>query len=48
MVMILTTTPLVEGKSITEYLGVVVGYAILCKNLFKGIFASVRDIVGAR
>ena len=46
--MLLTTTPSVEGKSITEYHGVVVGEAILGANLFKDIFASIRDIVGGR
>ncbi len=46
--MIITTTPSVEGKSIGEYLGVVVGEAVMGVNIFKDLFASVRDIVGGR
>jgi uncharacterized protein YbjQ (UPF0145 family) len=46
--MIVTTTPSVEGKSITAYHGVVVGEAILGANIFRDIFAQVRDIVGGR
>jgi uncharacterized protein YbjQ (UPF0145 family) len=33
---------------ITDYLGVVVGEAILGANIFKDIFGAVRDIVGGR
>lgn len=46
--MLLTTTPSVEGKSITKYCGVIAGEAILGANLFKDLFASVRDLVGGR
>ena len=46
--MIVTTTPSVEGKSITHYCGVVVGEAILGANVFRDIFASITDIVGGR
>jgi uncharacterized protein YbjQ (UPF0145 family) len=46
--MIRSTTPSLEGYEITEYLGVVVGEAILGANVFKDIFASIRDIVGGR
>lgn len=46
--MIVTTTPSVEGKSITDYRGVVVGEAILGANVFRDIFASITDIVGGR
>jgi uncharacterized protein YbjQ (UPF0145 family) len=45
---IITTTPSVEGKTITEYLGVITGEAILGANIFKDMFAAVRDIVGGR
>jgi uncharacterized protein YbjQ (UPF0145 family) len=47
-VLLLTTTPSVEGQRITRYLGVVAGEAILGANVFKDIFASVRDLVGGR
>lgn len=46
--MLITTTPTVEGKKIKEYLGLVSGEAILGANIFKDIFASIRDIVGGR
>ena len=46
--MIQTTTPSVEGRTISEYLGVVTGEAILGANIFKDLFAGVRDIVGGR
>lgn len=46
--MIVTTTPSVEGKSIASYHGIVVGEAILGANIFRDIFAGIRDIVGGR
>jgi len=46
--MILTTTPNIEGKRITEYLGVVTGETIVGANIFKDIMAGIRDIVGGR
>ena len=46
--MIQTTTPTVEGRAITEYLGVVTGEAILGANIVRDLFAGIRDIVGGR
>lgn len=46
--MILTTTPGVEGRRVTAYLGIVSGEAIMGANLFRDFFASIRDIVGGR
>jgi uncharacterized protein YbjQ (UPF0145 family) len=46
--MILTTTPSVDGQNIQRYLGVVAGEAILGANLFKDLFAGIRDLVGGR
>ncbi len=46
--MIRTTTPSIQGREISDYLGVVVGEAILGANIFKDIFGAVRDIVGGR
>jgi uncharacterized protein YbjQ (UPF0145 family) len=43
-----TTTPSIEGRAITEYLGVVTGEAILGANIVRDLFAGVRDIVGGR
>jgi uncharacterized protein YbjQ (UPF0145 family) len=45
---ILTTTPGVEGRAIDRYLGIVTGEAILGANIFKDLFAGIRDIVGGR
>ncbi len=46
--MILTTTPSIEGKQIQEYKGIVTGEAILGANIFRDLFAGIRDIVGGR
>src|SRR5688572_31392758 len=46
--MIVSTTPSIEGHKITEYCGVIAGEAILGANLFKDLFAGIRDIVGGR
>ena len=43
-----TTTPSIEGKRIVKYCGVIAGEAILGANIFKDLFASVRDVVGGR
>ena len=46
--MIITTTPSIEGRKIQSYLGIVSGEAIMGANIFKDVFASIRDIVGGR
>lgn len=46
--MLITTTPSIEGKSIIRYCGIVTGEAILGANVFKDIFAGIRDLVGGR
>jgi uncharacterized protein YbjQ (UPF0145 family) len=46
--MIITTTPNIEGKRISKYFGVVTGEAIMGANLFRDLFAGIRDIVGGR
>lgn len=46
--MTITTTPSIEGKRITRYAGVVAGEAILGANVFKDLFAGIRDLVGGR
>jgi uncharacterized protein YbjQ (UPF0145 family) len=45
---IVTTTPAIEGRTITSYQGIVTGEAILGANIFKDLFAGIRDIVGGR
>lgn len=46
--MIVTTTPSVEGQRIVRYHGIVTGEAILGANIFRDLFAAVRDVVGGR
>ena len=46
--MIITTTPNVEGHRIAAYHGIAVGEAILGANVFRDLFAGIRDIVGGR
>lgn len=46
--MILTTTPVIDGRSIKEYKGVVTGETIIGANFFKDFLAGIRDIVGGR
>src|SRR5215213_881033 len=46
--MILTTMATLDGRRITNYLGIVSGEAILGANVFKDLFAGIRDIVGGR
>ena len=45
---IVSTTPTLEGHPIQEYLGVITGEVIVGANVFRDLFASVRDIVGGR
>lgn len=46
--MIVTTTPMIEGRKISDYHGVVTGETILGANIFRDVFANIRDIVGGR
>jgi uncharacterized protein YbjQ (UPF0145 family) len=46
--MIIVTTPSLEGRRITRYVGLVSGEAILGANIFRDLFAGIRDIVGGR
>ena len=46
--MILSTTPSIEGRPITAHLGIVTGEVIVGANIFRDLFASIRDIVGGR
>ncbi|MEO9652886.1 MAG: heavy metal-binding domain-containing protein [Roseobacter sp.] len=46
--MILTTTNTIEGHTITDYKGIVVGEAIMGANIVRDFFASVTDIIGGR
>jgi len=46
--MLIATTHTIEGKAVKRYLGLVSGEAILGANIFKDLFAGIRDIVGGR
>ncbi len=46
--MLIVTTPQVEGHPVRQYLGIVSGEAILGANIFRDLFAGIRDIVGGR
>ena len=46
--MIISTTPTLEGRPVREYLGIVTGEVIVGANIFKDLFAGIRDIVGGR
>ena len=46
--MIVTTTHDIQGRPISDYLGIIVGESIIATNIFRDIGASLRDIVGGR
>lgn len=46
--MLIVTTPAVEGRKTLRVLGMVSAEVILGANIFKDLFAGVRDIVGGR
>ncbi len=46
--MLKSTTSVIEGRRITAYHGIVTGEAILGANIFRDLFAGIRDIIGGR
>ncbi|HIH77388.1 MAG TPA: YbjQ family protein [Halobacteria archaeon] len=46
--MLVSTTSTLDGRKIADYLGLVDGEAIIGANVFKDLFAGIRDIVGGR
>jgi len=48
MQMLMSTTTVIEGRPVSRYLGVVTGEAIIGANIFRDLFAKVRDVVGGR
>ena len=46
--MIVTTTENVPDRQAAEVLGVVAGEAVLGANVFRDLFAGIRDFVGGR
>ena len=47
-IMIISTTPTIEGRKIKEYKGLVSGEVIFGMNFLKDIGASLRDFFGGR
>jgi uncharacterized protein YbjQ (UPF0145 family) len=45
---VVTTTSSLDGRRVREYKGIVTGEAIVGANLFRDLFASIRDLVGGR
>jgi uncharacterized protein YbjQ (UPF0145 family) len=48
MDILLSTTSVIEGRPVSKYLGIVTGEAIIGANIFRDMFATVRDVVGGR
>lgn len=46
--MIITTTPMIEGKQISEYKGLVFGEVVVGANIIRDFFAGITDIIGGR
>ena len=46
--MLVVTTPTVAGYRIVKHLGIASGEAILGANIFRDLFAGIRDIIGGR
>jgi uncharacterized protein YbjQ (UPF0145 family) len=46
--MLITTSPGIEGRPVTEYLGIVTAQGVLGVNAFKDVSAGMRNIFGGR
>ncbi len=46
--MIITTTNIIEGRPVREYLGIVTAQSIIGANIFKDILGGLRDVFGGR
>ena len=46
--MLVTTSSIVQGKEITQYHGIATAHVVLGANIFRDIFAGIRDILGGR
>jgi uncharacterized protein YbjQ (UPF0145 family) len=45
---LVATVSVLDGIPVKQYFGLVTGEAILGANIFKDLFAGIRDIVGGR
>ena len=41
-------TTAIDGRSVSEYVGIVTGEAVLGANVLRNLFAGLRDIFGGR
>ena len=46
--LLLTTTPTIEGRPVQQYLGIVTAETIFGTNFFRDLFAQIRDVIGGR
>jgi uncharacterized protein YbjQ (UPF0145 family) len=46
--LLLTTTHAVEGARVVRHHGLVMGEVVYGANIFRDLFASIRDVVGGR
>lgn len=46
--LIISTTPTLQGYVVKEYLNIVTGEVIVGANMFRDLFANIRDMVGGR
>ena len=46
--MVITTTNTVDGRPVQQYLGIINAQSIIGANIFKDIFAGLRDVFGGR
>ncbi len=46
--MLVSTTTIIEGRPVKDYLGVVAGETILGANIFRDLGAQIRNITGGR
>lgn len=46
--MIITTTSIIEGRPVQEYLGVINAQSIIGANIFKDFLGGLRDVFGGR
>lgn len=46
--MIITTTNVIEGRPVQEYLGIVNAQSIIGANIFKDFLGGLRDVFGGR
>ena len=44
--MIITTTPNIEGKQVSEVLGIARGNTVRSRNVARDIFATLKNVVG--